>query len=147
MMAMRFVAHPITVADIDEVERRFGVLLPQALREFYLQSNGGRPDRNCYEVNAEIYIINTFLPIKFAAGTRGTLERSIQWLKIERQILPENFVPFAVDPFGNYFCFSTGEVDAGVIYFVGMDCKGEPKGVFLCSSFDKFFAELQSEIV
>lgn len=143
MTAMRFESHPVSVVDIKEVEKRFGIQLPKPLKEFYLQSNGGRPDRDRYKGDGDIYIVNAFLPIKYAAGTGGTLERSIQWLKVDRRVLPDDLVPFAVDPFGNYFCFSISEVGAGAIYFVGMECKGIPNGILLCSSFDEFLANLK----
>lgn len=103
---------PVDNTDLDAVERRFAFSFPREVREHYLQYNGGSPEKCLFQND---YVVHEFLPVKH--GEHGTLEDSIQHLKVEAPILPDYLVPFAIDPGGDYYCFSIRPQDHGAIYF------------------------------
>ena len=60
--------HPLTNADLIEVEQKFHFTFPSEFRRHYLQYNGGSPEKNLFKKNDRIFIVQEFLQIKF--GTR-----------------------------------------------------------------------------
>jgi SMI1-KNR4 cell-wall len=137
---------PLTDFDLNEVERRFGFIFPSAFRRHYLKQNGGHPDKRYFVDENGTRILHDFLPIKASAiATLGTLETNVQRLKVERHLIPPHLVPFANDPFGNFYCFSVGEQDYGAIYWLKMEGKRKPGGDFLSPSLDDFLAALKTE--
>ena len=56
----------LSEVDLDAVEQRLGVALPDDLRDIYLQFNGGRPLRNVFRSASEEYDIQQFLAMKYA---------------------------------------------------------------------------------
>jgi hypothetical protein len=104
----------LTVADLNEVERALGIKLPEDLRRLYLQTNGGRPIDSYFVIKGTEYIFNDFFPIKYGKGS--TLEECYQSLAEDR-IIPRHLVPFANDPGGNLYCFSTASEKFGSVWF------------------------------
>ena len=110
---------PISVADLDKIERALGLAFPPDVREHYLKRNGGSPNRYLFKRDDRVYVVQGFLSVRFGPS-HNRLENVFQDLKIDREILPKKLVPFAIDPGGDYYCFSVDEVDKGAIYvFVG----------------------------
>jgi SMI1-KNR4 cell-wall len=137
---------PLVDSDLDEVELRFGFVFPKAFREHYLKHNGGHPDQHRLTDENGTYSVHDFFPIKTSAiRTLGTLEKCIQWLKIDQPILPSHLVPFANDSFDNLYCFSTREQDYGAIYWLKMEGKRKPGGEFVAASLDDFLGKLRSK--
>lgn len=118
MVGIRNPSAPIVTSDLDEVENRFGFKFPQDVRDFYLATNGGRPEKDRFVYGDQMCTIHEFLPIKHRKKSL-TLEATL--LRV-RSLLPDHLFPFAVDPGGDYFCFSTADADCGAIYFYRMDC-------------------------
>ena len=119
---------PLAPADLDEIEQRFGFKFPHVFREHYLSYNGGNPDKNRFVGENGRYIVHDFLPIKGSPlGTLDTLETTIQCLKIDRQLIPTQLVPFAVDPGGDYYCFSLRPDEVGAIYLFRMERYLQPE--------------------
>jgi hypothetical protein len=136
----------IVEADLDAVEQRFGFIFPCEIREHYLRANGGQPTRNRF-INAErICVVHDFLPIKASViPTLKTLETHLKWLKIDQQVVPAHLVPFATDPFGNFYCFSVRERDYGAIYWLKMEGECRPEGDLLAVSLNAFLDELKAK--
>ena len=112
---------PVDELDLAEIEHTFEFRFPEDIRVFYLEHNGGKPEKNRFVEGKETYLVHGFLPIKHAARPFMTLEKSILWSKVQGSLLPEHLVPFAIDDFGNFFCFSVGEGDYGAIHFCPVD--------------------------
>jgi len=125
-MEFKYASNPIVDADIDAVEERFGFTFPADLREIYKTFNGGRPTRDRYIADKTHEIVDAFLPIKHSSSPLSTIERSIERIKVQRQLLPDHLVPFAADPFGSYFCFSLRNDEFGAVYIFRMDRWQEP---------------------
>lgn len=147
MMNFKYTSNPITQNDLDDIEKRLGFKFPAELRELYLQFNGGRPERDKFVGKVGTFIVNAFLPVKYSNSHLDTIETSFQDLNIHKQLLPNFLVPFAIDPFGNYYCFSTQEQDTGAIYFVDMERHGDSSSIAEClsPSFGAFLSNLTAK--
>ena len=87
--------------------------------------------------------MHEFLPIKH--GNKGlTLEATIHRVKLDQSLLADHLVPFAVDPGGNFYCFSVREDNFGEIFLFLMDYYDNPKRSteYLTSSLRDFLAGL-----
>ena len=147
IIGFRYSSARVDDADIDAVEEQFGFRFPAEIRDIYKRSNGGRPVPDRYVGVGGTEIVDTFLPIKNSTATLSTMERSIQRVKISRQLLPDHLIPFAVDPFGSYFCFSLREPEFGAIYIFRMDRCEEPQRAakFLAASISDFLSQLSTK--
>ena len=110
----------VTSVELDELETRLHVKLPENYRAFLMMHNGGRPEPGSFS---------------FVEGKSGRTESSVAWFfavhpgrsesfevnyrifKILSMRIPLNLIPIAGDPFGNLICMSFGGDDAGFIYF------------------------------
>ncbi|MBU9714326.1 SMI1/KNR4 family protein [Evansella tamaricis] len=107
----RFSKGEIDSSILSEVERFFHMDLPPAYKELMLFHNGARPLPNCIRVsNGEIsrkIVVKTFLPIG-----RNYHDNLVQVSKRLSETLTKDYVPFANDSVGNYFCFhkETGQI-------------------------------------
>ena len=143
MIPFENVSEPLTPADIDNVERRFGFKFPNVFRDHYLKQNGGRPKSGRLVGSNGTFTIDDFFPMKTSAiATLATLEKTLQWLKVDQAIMPEHLFPFAGDPFGNLYCFSVRAKDYGSIYWLKMDGRREPDGKLVASSLRELLAKL-----
>jgi len=106
---------PISEADIDYVEQQFGFKFPKEIRSHFLEYNGGCPEKYVFKKDDTFYVVQEFMTIKYG-NPDTSFETTIDDLKIKRKILPEHLVPFAVDPGGDYYCFSVGKSDFGSIF-------------------------------
>ena len=140
---------PITYRDIQEVENKYHISLPEAYRNHLLKYNGGTPKREYFKTEEGAYWIDCFLPLKSDNPQIFTFEDAFNDSKINPVILPEGLLPIAIDPGGNYYCISMGEGDYESIYFYKMDDYDEKDFdaalTFLSSSLDDFINNMVDE--
>jgi SMI1-KNR4 cell-wall len=143
MMKFRHTEPPLRPSELEDFERTCGLTLPQEFRDLYLQYNGGQPERDRFTDSNGTCVVHEFLPIKYGPP-RLTLEATLQRVK---SLLPDNLVPFAVDPGGAFFCFSTRAGDYGQIYFCLMEDRAgvTSRAEFLAPSLTAFLASLHSK--
>lgn len=134
----------LLASDLDEVERRFDFSFPRVVREYYLNHNGGCPDRNQFSNERGTYLIDSFIPVKASAlPTVPTLETILQRLNAVDGASLGQLVPFADDPCGNLYCFSAGQEDFGAIYWFESEGHGRHRTEFLAPSLDEFLSKLK----
>jgi len=110
----------LTASDLDDLERRLSIKLPDDYRQFLIRQNGGRPVSPVFT---------------FVESSRGPTDSSVAWFlsvhqgkysnfekdfrnfKVVQRRMPDNLVPIAHDPFGNEICMSFSGDDRGAIYF------------------------------
>jgi hypothetical protein len=63
-------------------------------------------------------------------------------MKEDQNIVPEHLVPFAVDSFGGFFCFSVSANENGAVYMFRGEERDRPAR-FLASSVGEFFDRLR----
>ncbi|MBU9723517.1 MULTISPECIES: SMI1/KNR4 family protein [Bacillaceae] len=96
-----FVKDPATDKMLGKLENYLGVTLPVAYRQLVKEYNGARPNKNKVQlVSGKEQVIKTFL--NAVPTAKGGVMDVLSWLEGQ---LPERTVPFANDPFGNYYCF------------------------------------------
>jgi hypothetical protein len=108
---------------IKKFEHELGKTLPQPYKGFLLNHNAAKTDPNTFYISPKqgTNLIRYFL---------GICE--VEWYSLHRHIeiysgrIPANFVPIAVDYFGNLICLSVDGHDYGKVYF--WDHDWEPMG-------------------
>lgn len=133
----------ITDADLDAVELRYTFRFPLEMREFYRSTNGARPLANRFVDANGTRVLHEILPIKYGQPSL-TLEATLRRLRMLPDFLPDFLIPFAVDPGGAYFCFSTRQIDSGSIFLFVPDFRERSNGgvEFLSHPFHEFIASL-----
>ena len=106
--------------DIDQIQDLIGVQIPPSLREHYLHCNGGQPQNRKWILEEEgiaeegevYYIVSSFISMDGKIDYNSYGLETIYLSGINEGWLPKNFLPFADDQGGNYFCvdLSSGHV-------------------------------------
>ncbi len=140
-----------TEASVDEttlqrVEKELEFTFPEQFREHYLAFNGGHPERRQFRKDDTIFLVNQFHPLRH--GHRNdTFEYICRDLRNDEGIIPWHLIPFADDPGGDYFCFSTKPGEVGAIYYFCGEHIDEPEGplTFLSDSLREFIEQLEED--
>ena len=135
----------IVESDLLEIEENLKFKFPNDIKRHYLFYNGGYPERYVFRKNDKLYVVQEFLPIKY--GAQGCLfEDTFIALKKEKKILPDYLIPFAINPGGDYYCFSINENELGAIYiFFGEFDDPKRSIIFLSISLKDFVMEMIEE--
>lgn len=140
----------ISLKQIEDFADRQGLTLPPSYKEFLLDTNGGEPMPNEFEVPnwlGESSMVQAFFGIH--DGENNNLAAKIDMFKNR---LPQGFVPIASDPAGNLLCLGTNGDDEGRIYFWDheeeLDDDGLSKKDFsnmyrIANNINEFLAELR----
>lgn len=110
----------ITKRDIEELELKLKIEIPQSMKLFYLKNNGGIPSNNLFipqNKKLDVVEINLFLPIKYDDCNIKSISTNTMdcW---EQKTLPSGLVPFAIDSGGNFYSIN---VSNKKIYYCLMD--------------------------
>jgi len=135
---------PLTSNDLAKVELAFGFSFPADFRDHYLRHNGGRPQKSLFKKDDTVFVVSEFLPIKYG---NMLFEDCFRDLKIEREVLPEHLVGFAVDPGGDYYCFSVRDNDYGSIWIYRGEHSDDPERAveYLAPSLTKFLESMEPD--
>ena len=144
MVVFEGTASPLSELDIDRVERRLGIHLPQDLKEHYLVHNGGRPRPRFFIKGGEPYGVHEFLPMNTGDTS---FEHSYVMLVVRTPEFPRGYLPFAYDEGGDYFLYSVKPESFGNIMFNQQDYYGDDERfvVFLAPSLREFINSLTEE--
>ena len=138
-------AKQLTLDDIRAIEIKLNIKLPKQLVKHYLKFNGGIPEKPVfYSDDSDIETsVHTFLPMKYKDEVGYTLEDGYLDFK-NRKVIPEEFLPFALDAGGNLFCIN---LESGQVVIIWLDL-GEvnEKAIrWLANDFDVFLNSLNEE--
>lgn len=104
-----------TAEDLSRIEQKFRMKIPAAVREHYLNYDGGYPESSIFtDKNGNTYNVGWFIPI--SSGKKWSVEETLALLR-EDEAIPDWLIPFADEDGGNLFCFSVREADCGAIYY------------------------------
>ena len=131
-------------ADLDDVERSFHFTFPKEVRSHYLRYNGGSPTNYLFKKDDTVFVVQELLPVKYG---KHLFEQSFRNLKVEAEVLPKHLVAFAMDPGGDYYCFSVGDKDVGSIWIYRGEYSDEPDRAmeFLAPSLNEFVERLVAD--
>lgn len=92
----------------DKYEKEYDVVFPLELRNFILENNAASPNRDCIMIGDKERVVDTILSFNEYEEEATTFSDVYKIMENKKAI------PFAADPFGNYYCYLT---DIGRICF------------------------------
>lgn len=139
-------ARSLSQVDLGEVEEELGFEFPEAVRRFYVATNGGVPDRAVFSNAGEEFLVNEFLSIRH--GQKGLRVEDVytSLTSDSTNPFPRFLVPIAMDPGGDFLCFSLRSNERGAVYAYRneyFDNESEAV-VFLAASLDQFLDGLMA---
>lgn len=149
------VGPPLTDLRIGILERKLGLVLPEAYRLFLLRNNGGKPKPEFFPIRG--LDRNPFGSINFFEGIDLPIKsRNIEWnYRSYKGRIPRELIAVAGDGSGNLICLSFEGARKGAVYFWDHDEEHSPpthRNVYLIAeTFEKFldsiyFEDLSEEI-
>ncbi len=141
----------ISIQDLLNLENLIGFKLPEQFRSFYLRNNGGEPEADHFPAYNEFdpICVSSFLSVKYSYGSENNIEETYN-KGVEKNYLPSDLLPFAIDWGGNYICIN----NLGEIYFYTTDTwmeeltnqENENRNKrLICDSFNVFVSSLVDE--
>lgn len=137
---------PISIDDILDFEKKYELIFPDNLREFFLLYNGASTEEYKFFYNGISYSVNSFLPLY--SNINASLELILPAVKDPEEGIGRNdLIPFGTDAGGRPFYVSTGESDYGCVYYdlMGIVFEGEDPLLKIADSFDEFINGLQKK--
>jgi hypothetical protein len=141
------VGQQLTGAELDDCVNSLPCKLPAELRQHYAITNGGYPSHSYWALNNGCSLqLQRFINIKYPRATERCIVDTYQLLTA-KNLLPKNFIPFAIDHGGNYFCINS----KGAVIYYAMDVWDEEfdneqnqyyAQTYLTHSFQAFLAGL-----
>ena len=95
-----------------KIEKEFGVAFPEELKEFIMNNNAASPDANLIVIDGIERVYEETLSFNEEETEASTFDSAM------KSVGNSNYIPFAKDPFGNYFCYS---IITGMISFFDQD--------------------------
>ena len=129
---------PVSDQEIEQTEKTTGLVFPQTLKDLFKKANGAITNKNIFiTLDKDELVLNNILNLN--KNSAYPFSKAYNDVKDR---LPKNFVPFAIDPFGNLFCM--GKDDQ--IFFWRHD-NPDNQEVLLAPNLRTFFSELQNSEV
>ena len=145
-LTTRFPA-PVTASltEFDAVFAGLGIVLPQDFHDFYFIHQGMTPVE-CITGDEKLWC---FLPVKVPAGWEiPTVADDAIMVRDMLDGISFEWLPFAVDPGGNYTCIKLNEPNAGSVYFLDHHFLGLDDALsFICSTFEEYINGLVPQVI
>lgn len=91
------VANPNVFSDI---EKKYGIVISEELRVFILTTNAATPSKYNFMLGATERVLGAILSFNEGETDTDTVYAALSVIE------DKSLVPFAIDPFGNYLCYS-----------------------------------------
>jgi len=147
-MKYKFIDSDAKLDDNDflNVEKIIGRKIPKTMLKLYKNYNGGRVEgeRNIliHPESGMEYEVKIFLPMIYARYEKdSSVEGNYVFFCREKKIIPEEFIPFALDSGGFLFCMDATDEK---IYFFNFDDPENSKHL-VANSLDEFIDSLITE--
>ena len=130
---------PISKEDFLQFEEILGKKLPEAMKDFYLQYNGGQPQVRGVHDDHHLFPFNSFNSLE-------EMKKSLTWF--DDEAVPAGFkatdlLHFAYDPGSGNYALSLRAEDYGKVYFYVLEEKAELYGQW--PSFEDFLNSFVEE--
>ena len=129
----------ISKEDLLQFEEILGKKLPEAMKDFYLQYNGGQPQVRGVHDDRHLFPFNSFNSLE-------EVSKSLTWF--DDEAVPAGFkatdlLHFAYDPGSGNYALSLRSEDYGKVYFYVLEEKTEIYGQW--ASFEEFLNSFVEE--
>ena len=84
----------------ERVEKATGESMPKDLKTFIEDNNAASPDKSCITINKDERVVDSILSFNEKESEAATFKSAY------KSVGKKQMIPFAIDPFGNYFCYS-----------------------------------------
>ena len=91
------VANPNVFSDI---EKKYGIVIAEELRALILTANAATPSKYNFMLGATERVVGAILSFNEGETDTDTVYTALSTME------DKALVPFAIDPFGNYICYS-----------------------------------------
>lgn len=132
----------VTEQEIQDVENQLGVCFPKDFIDIVRKPNAGRPTPKVIDVCGSGQVVRQLL--SFLPGGQTYIVEETEDLRDDG--LDEKIIPFANDPFGNYFCFDFRVSDSNpeiVFYDHETDPDEDDAFTFVSNSFTSFLSNMK----
>ncbi|NOV01291.1 SMI1/KNR4 family protein [Paenibacillus planticolens] len=142
---------PISLEAIQEVEKRYGFILPNDYKDFLLKYNGGKPRPNVMFTTKNGFLTSYLISVLPLFDRKvPSLVGNFLFFNKEEGNLPSNIITFGEDPLRNLLCISVEGNNTGFIYYWDYmnddsDTPTYDHLVLISESFSKFIEELRTE--
>jgi cell wall assembly regulator SMI1 len=140
------VERPLTGEELQQVETRIGVQLPEDYRLFLLQHNGGHPEPSAFKYTCDQQQWKLAAVAYFLGIYEGEDENFLEYFDDYLGRIPAETIPIARDPGGNLILLGVSEAHRGKVYFWLQDFEndaGDFSNVcFVANSFSEFLNAL-----
>ena len=146
----------VCMSDLGILESNIGQQLPEFFKDFYLKQNGGISDKDWWDSGDEYEPVRVkkFKSVAVSGADDAADTRLLGGCYVEmisKNVIPQTFMPFAIDDGVNFFCL---DLTDGNVCFYATD-SFDPENSFaanhakayrwLASSFDAFVEGLKDE--
>lgn len=109
--------YKITETELAALEERFGFRMPEDLRQFCLQHNGGLLPIGT-EIDQERCKLTDFLAIKYPLmESIPIMDTLLEWQKMDG-FIPMYYIPFCNDEAGDSYYIRVDEAGYGKVYYI-----------------------------
>ncbi|MBD5154279.1 MAG: SMI1/KNR4 family protein [Oscillibacter sp.] len=131
--------YSISPDDISAIEKKFGIIFPEALKTYYLQFNCADTILCGYTKGTDVYEVDAIYPIKHKYPKYMPLLENLMERDRKDGYIPYDMIPFAADQSeGCYYCHSVSEQ---IFLVLGYDVDNP---ILICNSFVEFISSLIS---
>jgi len=134
---------PVTEADINRIEEKFGIVFPDILRKYYIEYNGKNIHTVYVPVEGENYSIGVDDIIPLLNSVHDYNIEAIKDDEINYGWVAKELIPFAITDGGDEFYWNA---DDGRVYAIFADDGEDENGMliprYICSSVDELFRRM-----
>ncbi|NTX00483.1 SMI1/KNR4 family protein [Myxococcus sp. CA040A] len=137
---------PLSEETVQLFEAQHGIKLPRQFREFLLATNGGRPERDLFQIDG--FKGNPHGRIHLFFGLHDPVEScNLDWnLRVFEGRIPAWLLPIATTEGADKVCLATSGGDEGGIYYWDAHAlPGTNSTYLLAENFGSFVVALQSD--
>ncbi|WP_044422852.1 SMI1/KNR4 family protein [Pseudomonas syringae group genomosp. 3] len=141
---------------LSELESTIDHTLPDSFKEFYIKHNGGIPNKDWWDSDDDheplrVKRFKAVAPENLPDTNETRLLGGCYITMTEKDVIPKNLLPFAIDDGGNFFCL---DLIKGAVGFYATDSFDSKSSIainqagayrWLASSFEQFIAGLKDE--
>lgn len=124
----------ITKEDLENIEKKYGILFPEVLKKYYLEHNGDTIKLCTFDIDGYNYEIAKIVQLKYGSAT---FEHIVDGDR-EDKIIDENMFPVARNEGGDYYYWNKENENINLYY-----CDDIEYPIYICKNMEELFEIMQ----